>query len=148
MQSEPAGRSAVASPVIADASILPPRSETPADRAAPARDLPWNDGIAEALIRLETAYEQRDARLAKAVWPTVDERALARAFDRLRSQSVTFDRCRLHLSGPSGEVECRGVTTYVPRVGLQYERSESRQWRFRVQRRGGNRWVITSAAAR
>jgi hypothetical protein len=145
---EPERRSAAAGPARADASVLPPRSETPDDRVTPARDLLSNDGIADVLMRLETAYEKRDAKLAKAVWPTVNERALARAFDGLRSQSVTFDRCKLNVSGASGEVECRGVTTYVPRVGLQYERSESRQWRIRVQRGGGDRWVITSAAAR
>ena len=104
-------------------------------------------GVAEALKRLQVAYERRDARLVKAVWPSVDERALARAFDGLRSQSVTFDRCQVNVSGAAGEVECRGVTTYVPRVGGQYPRTESRQWRFRVQQ-SGDGWLIASAAAR
>jgi len=99
------------------------------------------------LKHLQTAYERRDATLAKAVWPTVNERALARAFDGLRSQSVTFDRCQLDVSGVAGEVACRGVTTYVPRVGSQYQRTESRQWTFRVRKDTDN-WVITSAAAR
>ena len=124
------------------------RADAPtADRAAPATDTAASDGIADALQHLQRAYEQRDATLVKAVWPTVNERALARAFDGLRSQSVTFDRCQLNVSGAAGEVECRGVTTYVPRVGGQYQRTESRQWKFRVQK-GGESWVITSAAAR
>jgi len=124
------------------------RADAPtADRAAPATDTAASDGIADALKHLQRAYEQRDATLVKAVWPTVNERALARAFDGLRSQSVTFDRCQLNVSGAAGEVECRGVTTYVPRVGSQYQRTESRQWKFRVQK-GGESWVITSAAAR
>ena len=117
------------------------------DRAALASDPAASHGIGEVLKHLQTAYERRDATLAKAVWPTVNERALARAFDGLRSQSVTFDRCRLNVSGVAGEVACRGVTTYVPRVGSQYQRTESRQWTFRVRKDTDN-WVITSAAAR
>jgi hypothetical protein len=105
------------------------------------------DGITQAIKHLELAYEQRDATLAKAVWPTVNERALARAFEGLRSQTVTFDRCQMNVSDAAGEVECRGVTTYVPRVGAQNERRESRQWKFRVQKAADN-WLITSVAAR
>lgn len=115
--------------------------------AAPRRDTAERDGISAALEHLQLAYARRDAALAKAVWPTVDERALARAFDGLRSQSVRFDRCQLTVAGSAGEVECRGITTYVPRVGGRYQRTESRQWTFRVQK-GDDSWVITSAAAR
>ena len=78
----------------------------------------------------------------------MDERALARAFDGLRSQNVAFDRCQTRAaSGVAGEMECRGITTYVPRVGGQYQRTESRQWRFRLQK-DGESWLIASAAAR
>jgi hypothetical protein len=117
------------------------------DRVAVAGDLAARDGIAEALRQLELAYQRRDATLAKAVWPTVNERALARAFDGLRSQSVKFDDCQLDVSGAAGEVECRGVTTYVTRVGSQDRRKESRQWKFRVQK-DADSWLIMSAAAR
>lgn len=121
-----------------------PRSDAPrADRT----DLAANDGIAEALKHLELAYGRRDATLAKAVWPTVNERALARAFDGLRSQSVTFDRCKMDVAGAAGEVECHGITTYVTRVGSQDRRTESRQWKFRVKK-ADDSWLIVSAAAR
>jgi hypothetical protein len=131
------------------APVSPPVADPapPADIALPAGEESASDGIAEALKHLQIAYERRDATLAKEVWPTVDERALARAFDGLRSQSVTFDRCQLNVSGAAGEVECRGVTRYVPRVGGQYQRVESRQWRFRVEK-AADSWLITSAAAR
>ncbi len=105
------------------------------------------EGINATLRRLQLAYEQRDARLAKAVWPTVNERALARAFEGLRSQSVTFDRCRMTVLSVSADVECRGVMNYVPRVGSQDQRTESRQWTFRV-RKGDDQWLITNAEAR
>jgi hypothetical protein len=129
------------------ADVVPHGAVSRTDRAALASDPSASHGIGEVLKHLQTAYERRDATLAKAVWPTVNERALARAFDGLRSQSVTFDRCQLNVSGVAGEVACRGVTSYVPRVGSQYQRTESRQWTFRV-RKDTDSWVITSAAAR
>jgi hypothetical protein len=141
--SEAAGEAPVRASLSTPAADLPP----PADRVVAASDVSASDGIAEALKHLQLAYERRDATLAKEVWPTVDERALARAFDGLRSQSVTFDRCQLNVTGAAGDVECRGVTRYVPRVGSQYPRTESRQWKFRVQK-AADSWVITSAAAR
>jgi hypothetical protein len=39
------------------------------------------------------------------------------------------------------------VTTYVPRIGGQYRRTESRQWRFRMEKQGEN-WIIDSVTAR
>ena len=117
------------------------------DRAGAAGEATAIDGITATLRRLQLAYEQRDASLVKSVWPTVNERALTRAFDGLRSQSVTFDNCWMNVFSASADVECRGVTTYVPRVGGQYQRTESRQWTFRVQK-GDDHWLIASAEAR
>lgn len=105
------------------------------------------DGIMETLEHLQRAYARRDPALAKAVWPTVDTRALSRAFDSLRSQSITFDRCRTRIDRMRGEVECQGTTSYVPLVGSQYARTESRQWTFQMEK-SGDAWVITSARAR
>jgi hypothetical protein len=117
------------------------------ERGGAAAEAAAVEGINTTLRRLQAAYEQRDARLAKAVWPTVNERALARAFEGLRSQNVTFDRCRMSVLSVSADVECRGVMSYVPRVGSQDQRTESRQWRFRV-RKGDDQWLITNAEAR
>jgi hypothetical protein len=103
--------------------------------------------MAAALKRLQLGYARRDATLVKQVWPSVDERALARAFEGLRSQNVTFDRCETRVTAPTGEMQCHGVTTYVPRFGAQAARSESRQWRFRMEKNGEN-WVIDSVTAR
>ena len=125
-----------------------PRADPPrADPVAVPGDTAAREGIAEALRELERAYQRRDATLAKAVWPTVNERALARAFDGLRSQNVTFDDCTLDVSGATGDVECLGVTTYVTRVGSQGRRTEYRQWKFRMEK-GADSWLIVSAAAR
>jgi hypothetical protein len=105
------------------------------------------DRIAELLKRFQLAYQQLDANAATALWPTVNKRALARAFDGLKSQNLELNRCDLSVNGVAGEAECRGTTTYVPRVGSQYARTESRQWTFQL-RKNGSGWVITSAETR
>lgn len=140
-------------PPISDAvrTDTPPREAAAMTAMAAERPTPGApseaEGIVAALGELKLAYERRDANLAKAVWPTVDTRALARAFDGLRSQSVEFDGCQVKVTGGTGEVQCRGTTTYVPRVGSQFARTESRQWMFRLEK-GNERWLITRAAAR
>ena len=139
VRTPPASGSEAAAPEIPLAALTE-RGDAAAEAAAV-------EGINAALRRLQLAYEQRDARLAKAVWPTVNERALARAFEGLRSQRVTFDRCRMNVLSVSADVECRGVTNYVPRVGSQDQRTESRHWTFRV-RKGDDQWLITNAEAR
>ena len=53
--------------------------------------------IAAVLKRFTDAYTQLDAPAAKAVWPSVDGRALSRAFNALESQSIEFDDCTVHL---------------------------------------------------
>ena len=139
VRTPPASGSEAAAPEIPLAALTE-RGDAAAEAAAV-------EGINAALRRLQLAYEQRDARLAKAVWPTVNERALARAFEGLRSQRVTFDRCRMNVLSVSADVECRGVMNYVPRVGSQDQRTESRHWTFRV-RKGDDQWLITNAEAR
>jgi hypothetical protein len=121
--------------------------DAPRAGAAATKEVTASEGMAVALKRLQLAYARRDAALVKEVWPSVDERALARAFEGLRSQSVTFDRCETRVTAPTGEMQCHGVTTYVPRLGGQAPRSEARQWRFRMEKNGEN-WVIDSVTAR
>jgi hypothetical protein len=47
------------------------------------------------------ADEGLDARNAQAVWPGVNQAALARAFDGLESQSLTFDQPDLPFTDPA-----------------------------------------------
>ena len=47
--------------------------------------------IKQTLQRYRHAYEGLDAQSARAVYPAVNEAALARAFDGLHSQSLAFD---------------------------------------------------------
>jgi hypothetical protein len=102
--------------------------------------------VKEVLDRYRQAYEGLTARLARDVWPQVDEAALARAFGGLRSQKLTFDDCDLAVSGDSASVTCHGSTRYVPKVGSQDPRTEPRIWSFRLRKNGPD-WKIQSMRA-
>jgi hypothetical protein len=133
----------------------PARSETSASTAAtasyavtpaamaPAPPNPEAE-IREALSRYRAAYDGLDATAARVVWPSVDERALARAFSGLRSQRIEFDRCQISASGGTAKASCTGTTTFVPRVGRQEPMREARSWAFTLQR-ASEGWQIASA---
>lgn len=101
--------------------------------------------VREALSRYGAAYSRLDAAAARAVWPSVDARALGRAFAELRSQRVTFDDCDIAVDGLRARAACRGATTYVPRAGDQSPRTEARAWRFELEKSRDANWRIASA---
>jgi hypothetical protein len=98
------------------------------------------------LRRYELAYRRLDAGGAKAVWPALDERTLARSFDDLSWQEVRFDRCVIHLSSPDAEAVCAGITTSVAKAGNRQPRSERRRWTFQLRKADGA-WTIVRADA-
>jgi hypothetical protein len=102
--------------------------------------------IEATLDRYRTAYASLDVAAARAVWPSVDRRALERAFGSLKSQGLDFDGCTTDVNGPDAMVACRGRATWVPRIGSQRPRTESHQWRFRM-RKIDESWTIVTAEA-
>ena len=102
--------------------------------------------IRAALTRWRTAYSALDATAAREVWPSVDARALARAFQDLKSQELRFDRCDLTVNGGSAQAACSGQAVYVPRVGNQSPRATPREWTFELKKLD-QRWTIASARA-
>jgi hypothetical protein len=103
--------------------------------------------IADVLRRYELAYRRLDAGGAKAVWPALDQRTLARSFDGLSWQEVRFDRCIIHLSSPDAEAVCAGVAAYAPKAGNREPRSERRRWTFQLKKTEGA-WTIVRADAK
>jgi hypothetical protein len=97
-----------------------------------------------ALQRYRRAYEGLDARSAQAVYPTVNESALARAFDGLISQTITFERCDVEVEADLATAACRGSASYVPKVGSREPHTEPRVWNFRLHKAAGE-WRIDSA---
>jgi hypothetical protein len=102
--------------------------------------------IRAVLSRYEAAYTGLDAAAARAVWPAVDERALARAFNNLESQRITLDQCDVAVDGASARAECHGSASWVPKVGGG-GRTQARRWTFDLRQAGGG-WQIVRAEAR
>jgi hypothetical protein len=105
------------------------------------------DAIQNTLGRYRRAFNALDAGAAQAVWPTVNERSLSRAFDRLEEQDVSFENCSIDLKGVLAEVACSGTARYVPRVGSRTAQVETRRWRFNM-RKGPTDWLIEGVEAR
>jgi hypothetical protein len=149
---------AVALPLaVADPSVAaPPPAETP--RAAspgalrdtvagpPRRELETR-AIETVLGRYRNAFNRLDADAALAVWPTANEKNLARAFDRLEDQDVAFDNCRIEILAGLAEAACSGTSRYVPKVGSRTPKAEARRWNFSLRKATGE-WLIHRVDAR
>ncbi len=128
-------------------------ASTPAPVATPSATVtapplpPGSDTlrVGQVLQQFARAYGALDSTAAQAVWPTVDERALARAFASLESQNVSFDACDIDIKGALANASCRGIASYVGKVGRQ-PRTEPRQWNFELRFAGGV-WKIERAEA-
>jgi hypothetical protein len=99
--------------------------------------------IRDVLHRYEAAYERLDASAAKDIWPTVDERALAKAFAGLASQTLRLEPCNIAVTGSSAVASCHGFATYVGRVGNKAGQVQRRDWTFELRKSTDN-WQIRS----
>ena len=122
------------------------------DFAPPAADarpvvVPRADeaGVRRTLEAYRSAFDSLDADAARAVVPSIDSRALARAFAGLESQRLEFERCDVDVvSDAAARATCVGRAASVPKVGSSRPRVDPRRWSF-VLARQGDRWQITSA---
>jgi tetratricopeptide (TPR) repeat protein len=147
------GNTVAPAPVPAPIPAVPaPETVTaPADVIAPGSvpaAVTVNDDqlVREALQRYRSAYEGLDAASAHDIWPAVDQAALARAFDGLASQALTFQDCAVAIEGAAATATCRGTTQYVPKVGSRVPRVEPRRWNFSLRKRAAG-WQIENARA-
>lgn len=104
-------------------------------------------GVRTALQRYRAAYDGLNAASARAVWPAVDERALAHAFDGLASQRLRFDACDVDVRGDAATAACRGTATYVAKVGSGDPQTEPLRWSFTLRRDAGQ-WTIQKLVVR
>jgi hypothetical protein len=118
----------------------------PVTGTTPIRTPSDQELVEEALQRYRRAYGRLNVQSAEAVYPTVNRVALARAFDSLESQSLTFDSCDIELLGAMARAVCHGTTHYVPKVGSRYPRSEPLVWSFELRKSDGD-WTIFYAKA-
>jgi hypothetical protein len=103
--------------------------------------------IATLLNRYEQAFSALDANAAQAVWPSVDVKALGRAFDQLDEQTFALEGCDINVAGARAEAECAGNARYIRKVGNRALRVEPRHWHFRL-RQLNDQWVIDAVDAR
>jgi hypothetical protein len=135
-----AGADALAGMAVVDA----PAAVTPPVALTGGRSS--DDSIRTLLQRYEDAYDQRDVRTAAALWPSLDQRALARAFAGLDRQDVEFDRCDIEASEAKGSAICVGTVRYVPSVGRSVEKADRITWTFDLAR-SGEHWHIDGLTA-
>ena len=103
--------------------------------------------IENVLGRYRIAFNKLDAGAASAVWPTVNEKTLAKAFERLESHDVSFASCQIEIFSVLAEAACSGSARYVPKVGSRTPKDEARRWRFSLRKASGG-WLIDSVDAR
>jgi hypothetical protein len=91
------------------------------------------------------AYERMDVRATKALYPSVDDRSLRRAFGDLKGQQLHFASCGVAISssGAGANAWCRGDATFRPKVGSRVY-LPNREWTFSLGREGDG-WQILKA---
>jgi hypothetical protein len=132
-------------PLPASESPPPPVAPEAPPRAAPAA-VDDRAAVRATLARYAAAYTDLDIAGARAVWPGVDQRALARAFEGLASQRVALGTCEVGVNGPSARAICVGNATWTPKVGGGRQ-TKSRTWTFDL-RRADSAWQIVKVDTR
>jgi hypothetical protein len=102
--------------------------------------------IERTLERYQRAYRELDAPAAAALWPTVDARALKRAFSSVQEQDLVFRSCDIATSPEAATVHCVGDLTYVRRVGDTTRRAERHTWTIQLLR-SGREWSVVGLSA-
>jgi hypothetical protein len=133
------------------AAALPARADiTPAAAAveseSTSRLAAATAAIRRTLDQYEAAYSQLDASAARAVWPTVDQRALARAFDGLAAQEISLNACDVLVNGATARATCSGQATWTAKVGGGRQ-TQPRRWAFELRSADGT-WQIVRADTR
>jgi tetratricopeptide (TPR) repeat protein len=113
---------------------------------APARAPSDRELVEEALQSYRRAYGRLNVQSAQAVYPSVNRVALARAFDNLESQLLTFDSCDVELRETFARAICHGTASYTPKIGNRYPRAEALVWSFELRKHDGD-WTIEYAKA-
>ena len=103
--------------------------------------------VRQLIDRYTGALERLDVGAAQAAWPTVDGKALKRAFDQLASQRLTFQSCGITISGTTANARCRGSATYQPRIGSGPVHLASREWTFDFSKQDTD-WRIVNTFVR
>jgi hypothetical protein len=132
------------SPVVARA--VTPRGETNGT-ALPRMPASETGAIQTVLGQYRTAFRDLDAGAARAIWPSVDAKALGKAFESLERQDFIFNSCQIAVRDVRAVASCAGTARYVPRIGNRDLHDERRSWEFKL-RKVDDVWLIDTVSAR
>jgi hypothetical protein len=98
--------------------------------------------IRKVLSLYAAAFDRKDLRLLKSVWPDLPEAALTQAF-RAKGEirSALNPVAPPELNGNTASIRCKRVTEQVTQFGRQKPVEEARTVRLR---KDGGRWVISA----
>jgi hypothetical protein len=96
--------------------------------------------VRAVLSRYEAAYSDLDASAAASLYPSIDRKALSRAFDALASQQILFEDCRIQGANATARATCAGTASWTPKVGTGF-RQQARRWQFDLKQVSGT-WQI------
>jgi hypothetical protein len=117
--------------------------------SAPTALSPSHDenAIRSVVGQYRSAFSSLDVAAAAAAWPTVDRRALVRAFSQLSEQSFDFNGCEISVNGQLGAASCTGQARFVPKIGSRTPQRVAREWNFTL-RKSSDDWVIDTVQSR
>jgi hypothetical protein len=127
--------------------VVTPPARRPAEPPVAGGRATETIAIESTLARYRDAFNKLDVGAASRVWPSVNGRNLSKAFEQLRQQQVSFDKCQIDVREVRAEARCSGTARYVPRVGSSSTQTDQRQWRFNLAKHG-EEWLIQSVEAR
>jgi len=139
--------SAAAVPTTPERDLRPAPVDRPVPALSTAAPAPIASTVTPAtaiertLQGYQSAFSRRDVNAVRQVWPSVDQKALAKAFDQLRSEDLTLENCKVTVNGANAVAACGGKTEYVPKIGSKSPRVERHQWRISLQQ-VAERWVV------
>ena len=133
-------------PMPGTTGVTPPGRST-AVSAVPPVVMADTSAIQSVLGRYLTAFMNLDVEEAKAVWPTVNEKALSRAFASVDEQQFELNECEIAVAGPNADASCTGIVRYVQKVGSKMMRVEPRRWKFEF-RNSDSQWFIENVDSR
>ena len=134
-----------APPALEPLERVPTSVMTAATRTAP--ELNEEDLVRQLLDAYSGAVSRLDVDAMKAVFPSVDGKALERAYGRLSAQRLTLQSCGITISGSTANARCRGNATYQPRIGRRSVEIAAREWTFDLSKQG-TAWHIVNTFVR
>ena len=131
---------------IPAAPVPPPSSGSSASASEAATRQDERSQVQAALRRYEAGFSALNVDGVRSVWPGVDARSLARAFNGLQSQRISLGECSVSVDAGTARAECRGTATWTPRIGGGTQTS-NRAWSFEL-RNFARDWKIVRVQAR